>query len=349
MTNLQENEHENTLTSARRVPELYRQMAARLTLEWDDMSDSERRYTIHRWLVESRVWIANEQNSTDPWPLAQFRIVAESVVTALRPHHQARRLSIESLNEALEVVRRTERALSMSIKAAQDAGLVSSRDKPLLKQGPRRAYYRNGNLVEVPESQLPPRDIPTLNAFYPGSYGQGGGGAGGDGRRFASVSDALWEKALELASSKPGLLRRIKVLRVLEDLKATPDMADWVGSFEDMARQGYTSEQIAEVVGRSEDWVRRYASDHKIVIPGDKARARTRRYIDPMRVVRETAISLDGAVTALELIDVSALPVADQELSDLAMSMQRSLTAIRKVINKMKEQVNGTNHPSVEG
>jgi hypothetical protein len=76
-----------------------------------------------------------------------------------------------------------------------------------------------------------------------------------------------------------------------------------------------------------------------IDIPADRVLFKSGRPIDSTRIVRETAVGLEGTVSALELIDLSSLEV-NGELAEWTASIGRSLRAITKVHRQLKGTVN---------
>lgn len=310
------------------IPEDLRTILGQILYGWTEISTPERRHIVRQWLIQSKPWLAQEAQNEDPLAVSQFRYLAEDVANALN----AAKASTEMINEASEVVRRAERALAQSIKVGQKAGLVSSRDLPRVLPG--------GQVSNFVKNRPDTSQIHIVDDYYPPRGGRGGGAIGVDGRRFAEVDDDIWERALEIAVSHPGRLSRVKVIRAIVDLKGSSELVNWVVRFEDLANRGFTSTQIAEEIGRTQEWVKRYASEHNIVLPGDRARARTRQ-IDPMRIIRETAIGLEGTVTALDLVDLDALDPDDPELEEHWETIRHSTGLIRRFNQKLKEIVNG--------
>lgn len=328
--------------TANLVPEILRQLGGSILHERDDLSAGELFTTVQWFNTEAQAWFQAKTQDANPDPLPEFRLLAQEVAQSLRAEGFLSPEGALVYNEALEVLRRTERALGQSIKVGQDAGLISSRKSPKLPPGPQRDYYRGAVLIKVADRNLDSGEVRSVGDFYPPTLGKGGGETGRAGRLFAELDDDEWEKVLAEARAT-GFASRIHVVRVMNEWQAASrgGYTSVLAGIKDLAEQGYTSEQIGEALGYSEDNIRRRASAANIVIPGDEARRRTRKTIDPMRIVRETAIGLEGTVSALDLLDLSALSPDDPELAQWATSIQRSLRSITKMSKKLKEIVNG--------
>lgn len=101
------------------------------------------------------------------------------------------------------------------------------------------------------------------------------------------------------------------------------------------AAEGQSSGQIAGLIDTTETWVRRAARDEGIPIPADEVMNRTRR-IDSNRVVRETAIALEGLALGAQLVNPDVLDPA--ELGGWASSMTDSIRTLNRLVKQLKEK-----------
>src|SRR5262249_13585543 len=174
--------------------------------------------------------------------------------------------------------------------------------------------------------------------------GKGGGAAGFDSRQLATYDDDTFERAITYSRSLPGHLGRAKVLRSCHQLTGDPAITDLESLLRSYAERGYTSDQIAEEIGKSDHWVRRRVANLGVELPGNRARGK-RTAIDSTRIIRETATGLAGTVSALDLLDLSTVEISD-DLVEWTASIGRSLRAIQRKHRQLKEKVNGNESSS---
>jgi DNA-binding NarL/FixJ family response regulator len=100
-----------------------------------------------------------------------------------------------------------------------------------------------------------------------------------------------------------------------------------------LAAKGNTSRQIAEALGIGDEHVRNLANKLDVTLP-DKAIGRVQR-IDPNRVVTEAAITLDGVVMSLGLVEVTQLD--PDQIAEWATSLDQSLKSLNGFRKQLKE------------
>jgi ParB family chromosome partitioning protein len=106
----------------------------------------------------------------------------------------------------------------------------------------------------------------------------------------------------------------------------------------ELANSGHTSEQIAKTLGYSSAATLRVAAKKQgITIPADEALGvRTRKSIDSNRVVRETAIALDGLAMGVQLVNINDLDPA--EIDGWASSITTSIRTLNRLVRQLKEK-----------
>lgn len=112
--------------------------------------------------------------------------------------------------------------------------------------------------------------------------------------------------------------------------------ADRAEQIRALASSGMRSNQIAEEIGLGEAQVRAIARDEGIDIVADRIVPKS-RVIDSLRIVRETALTLDGATAPLALVDVNTLST-----EDVADVLPVLADAIRK-LSTFHKQLKGLN------
>lgn len=105
----------------------------------------------------------------------------------------------------------------------------------------------------------------------------------------------------------------------------------------DLARQGYSAEQMASKLGLSRsDQVRELARERDINIPADHAVGKRQR-LNSNRILSGVVDSLE--VAALSLQQVNPLDLDQDSAQEWVDSLTESLTALRKAANSIKESL----------
>lgn len=125
------------------------------------------------------------------------------------------------------------------------------------------------------------------------------------------------------------------------DGKSYPDksraaVADRIGKAKAMAKEGYTSRQIAAAIGITPanfaDFRKRHGIDEP---PADSVVGTRTRKLDSDRIASEVASSLEGLVMSLELVNLADLD--PEQIADWATSIRASLTALTRFHKQLKE------------
>jgi ParB-like chromosome segregation protein Spo0J len=104
-----------------------------------------------------------------------------------------------------------------------------------------------------------------------------------------------------------------------------------------LAASGYTSEQIAARLGQRAGHIRGVARELGVTITADAAMGvRTRKTIDSNRVVRETAIALEGLAMGVQLVNINDLDPA--EIDGWASSIAASIRTLNRLGKQLKEK-----------
>lgn len=104
------------------------------------------------------------------------------------------------------------------------------------------------------------------------------------------------------------------------------------------AAKGYSSIQIGDRLGRTDEWARDTARAAGITIPADEAMGRgTRKKIDSNRIVRETVTALEGLELSLRLIRYDELDQA--EIKNWADSLTTSIGVLRNLKKRLEKEM----------
>jgi len=109
----------------------------------------------------------------------------------------------------------------------------------------------------------------------------------------------------------------------------------------ELAKRGYTSLQIGDMITLRADIVSRYARDAGIDIPGNRAARTEVRRIDSARIVGETVNSLEGLAMGCELLDFRDLSNVDPTSIS---AWQQSLTASLKTLSTLRKEIRRVEH-----
>jgi len=123
------------------------------------------------------------------------------------------------------------------------------------------------------------------------------------------------------------------------DGKSYPDtsraaVAQRVGKAKAMAKEGYTSRQIANSLGLPVANFPDFKARHGIEVPADSTVGRA-RHLDSDRIVAETVSTLEGVVMGLDLVQMDGL--APDRIADWATSLSDSLRLLNRFQKQLKE------------
>lgn len=284
----------------------------------DTLDAGAREVAVTSMLDQARQWLERAKESTTPaQDVAAFRAFVATVAEAAKQ----KKLSEEIQLDALEMVRRSERALGVAIQQGQVAGeIVKQGDigaTPSSNRGGEPGTRRGDNLVR-------PTDFATRHELKDGIYPMSKG-----------VSEEVFDEALAVAREEGNLSRSNVISKVasLSSYKETRD-ARWE-RVAHLAANGVPSAQaLAEVGGYSrEDSFRKAARDRGITFPADKLTNFKR--IDPLFVVEQIVLGLEVTLTTLDLVTYEN--VTPEQAAQWLERLASPLRAIRKMQTELKE------------
>lgn len=151
-----------------------------------------------------------------------------------------------------------------------------------------------------------------------------------DGVEPETFDAAVTEAKSEGNLSRANVVRKVKK----EDGPTTRDQrADLI---RDLADKGYSSRQMPNKVGVSEETCREIARAYGISIPADKQLNRGRR-IDWTDAVAQTVVALENSVEFIEnQVDLSEVDLS--EADEWVSSLTKSIRALNRFVKQIKEQ-----------
>jgi len=278
----------------------------------ESLDPASREVAVTSMLDQARQWLERAKESTAPaQDVAEFRAFVATVAEAAKQ----KKLSEDIQLDALEMVRRSERALGVAIRQGQADGEVRSRGEG----GGDPAYVD------------PLRDS---NRMSPGSFFKHGTDANQTYAVTDNVTDDQFDAAIDAAKEEGNLSRSNVVRKVAEISTYRDQQADKWAQIAEMADQGYHSAQIAKSVGMSEQGLRKGARDKGIEMRADKLLGNSRR-IDPLYVIEQIVLSLEVSQSSLDV--VSFEDVTPQQASEWLERLTEPLRAIRQMQTALKE------------
>lgn len=218
----------------------------------------------------AKEWLAAALAGDDIERISEIKSQAE----AIRVYTIQRQLGKDAELSASEIVRRAERCIGLAIRKGQAEGRISQR-------GDQRSDQRRQKTLISPSVFLRPGDE-TVNTYA----------------MTDDVPADTFEAAIEEAKAE-GNLSRANVVR---KVKGEPRDASQWGRLEALVAEGHSSHQIASALGVSRHSVLIRAKKIGLSIHADVVLGRS-RYIDPTRVLRSFAETLDSLVPSCEQIE----------------------------------------------
>lgn len=262
-------------------------------------------------LENAKAWLSTAVDMTGPEEIAAAKAHIRTAETYARELHLSKDIQLD----AAEMVRRAEYALGRAIRKGQDEGTVAKRGD--LGGVPPRATRRT-----QPEHLVRARDM------------FGNANEWNDSLDMADNADPeQFDAALEEAKSE-GNLSRANVVRKVKNQVGPTTRDQRADLIADLATQGYSSRQMPEKVGVSEETVRQIARDFGIEIPADKAIRKTRRH-NSHRIASETVATLEGLAMGVRLINYDEID--PREAEQWAASLTDSLSELRRFHKQIKE------------
>lgn len=278
----------------------------------------ERGELITRALVKSKEWLAVATKGTDPAPIVEFRQWAATVAEMTRQKGLASDIQLD----ALEMVRRAERAIAQAVRHGQDAGEILKTGETARRPGqPVNGVYTSPE----PDRKPGPAEAAgvasraNLTHIYPLC----------DGTTDDEFDDAITEARAEKNLSRNNVRRK---LRAVTDLRTRRPLSERSQQIQHLAEQGYSSRQISKAIGIRADWIRELARRDGIEIRADQVMARVRD-VDPRHVINTTvndlASSLEVTWSLLQPEDFDSL--APDDINEWVESLDRSIQQLRKL------------------
>lgn len=270
-------------------------------------------------LTEARSWLAHAVEVSGPASIATFKAQMATVVEATKQLGLSKEIQLD----AVEMVRRAERAVGLAIRKGQVEGTIAKRGDvggspaPGVRGG-ASGSPRGGDL-DRPSQIIGADSGSELTPLY----------ALADG-----ISDEQFDDAIAEAKSEADLSRRNVVRKINQGTgRLSRDLR--LGRIAELADKSWTSDKIAKDLGLTEGHIRKLARDASIEIPADRAMHGMHRRIDHNRIASNTVTALDGLVSGLQLLNIHEVDLthADEWVTSLNASL-RSLNRFRNDLIK---------------
>lgn len=280
----------------------------------DSLDSAAREVAVTSMLDQARQWLVRAKESTAPaQDVAQFKAFIATVAEAAKQ----KKLSEEIQLDAVEMVRRSERALGVAIREGQERGAI--------ERAGASSFRGNQHMA----AEQPQGSLTSPLQFFNG---------GKEKTETYAMTDNVTDEEFDVAVSaakEEGNLSRANVVRKVQELSTYRDQQTekW-DKVAELAVQGFTSPQIAREVGMSEGGLRDGAKKKGITFPADKIVGRTRR-VNPLEVIEQIVMTIEVSQSSLEL--VSYEDVTPEQASEWLQRLAEPLRAIRKMQTELKE------------
>jgi hypothetical protein len=166
--------------------------------------------------------------------VAEFKAFVATIAEAAKQ----KKLSEEIQLDAVEMVRRSERALGIAVQQGQEAGEIMQRGETLSR----------GNRYVSRDQRDTAISKPSAESFFSGGHSERT-----DSYVMATATDEEYE-AVIVSGKEEGNLSRANVTAKVKDISSYRDKHEekWA-TIAEMADQGYRSAQIAKAVGMDGD------------------------------------------------------------------------------------------------
>ncbi|MBP5800779.1 hypothetical protein J2D78_01650 [Microbacterium maritypicum] len=279
----------------------------------DSLPKEQQELAVTMMLDQGRQWLVRALEATNPTrEVADFKAFVATVAEAAKQ----KKLSEDIQIDAVEMVRRSERALGVAIRKGQDAGEITTKGNRENYGGPHHRQSLNKTLSS-------PTD------FLP---------HGNDRMATYAMTDDVTDEQFEsvLAEAKDeGNLSRSNVVR---KIKALPTFSEaqsekWQ-TVADLANDRLTSAQIAKRVGMTEDGLRAGARRKGITFPADEVLGKTKR-INGLDVLERIVASIEADESVLGLVEFES--ITPEQAAELLQRLTSPLRAINRMKNRLKE------------
>lgn len=280
----------------------------------DSMSPEMQAIATTGMLDQCRQWLIRAVAAPPP-PLeaAEFKAFVSMIAEATKQ----KKLSEEIRLDADEMVRRSERALGLSIREGQKTGSVRT-------NGERDVVANQYGAAAFPiaeSSKASPGDYFNHHTDISQTYAV-----------TDNVSDEQFDAALSAAKDEGNLSRR-NVVRKVQELGTYREQQDekWE-SVAELSAQGFTSAQIAREIKMTESGLRESAKRKGIEFPADKL-AGTKR-INALEVLERIVLGFEVTESSLDL--VSYENVTKEQAAEWSNRLEAPLRAIRAMHTELK-------------
>lgn len=271
------------------------------------------------YLEQAKNWLATAVENTGPEQIAKARAEIATVAEATKQLHLSKDIQLD----AQEMVRRAEYAINRSIRVGQENGSIMTGTEAKVHAGKVRQH----GVGYADLTSVKPRPMDFVERH---EWNNTQGGISDLDIEPEQFEEVLAEAKAEGNLSRANVVRKVKSAGgpavVTRDMRAE--------MIRNLAEQGYTSRQMPEKVGVTEESVRLIARDFNIEIPADKVVGKQRR-MNHTQMVEQTVIALANEVDALKYIDFSEVDFS--EADEWVASLSQSISKLRKFANRIKE------------
>ncbi|MDH5134987.1 MULTISPECIES: hypothetical protein [unclassified Microbacterium] len=279
----------------------------------DSLPKEQQELAVTMMLDQGRQWLVRALEATNPArDVADFKAFVATVAEAAKQ----KKLSEDIQMDAVEMVRRSERALGVAIRKGQEAGEITTK-------GNRENYGGPHHRQSLDKTLSSPTD------FLP---------HGNDRMATYTMTDDVTDEQFEsvLAEAKgEGNLSRSNVVRKIKNLQSFSEVqAEKWQQISDLANDRLTSSQIAKRVGMTEEGLRAGARRKGIVFPADEVLGKTKR-INGLDVLERIVSSIEADESVLGLIEFES--ITPEQAAELLQRLTSPLRAINRMKNRLKE------------
>lgn len=247
----------------------------------------------------------------------------KSQAEAVRVYTTAKQLGRDAELAAAEIVRRAERGIGLSIRKGQDTGTIASPHMNL-RYAATSADVQDVNIRSVPEV-TGGMERSTLTEVYAVTD---------------DVSDEQFDEAVEEAKAE-GNLSRANVIRAVARKKIVRHgngndvTAERVAQARQLAQEGNTTAQIAEVLRYSVKGCQEFLRRYGITVPADAVMPRSKKRLDSNRIVNGTVEAVVGIGALHDQIVWGDLDT--DQCSYWVSSLNEAIRSLTTLRNNLKE------------
>lgn len=281
----------------------------------DSLPKEQQELAVTMMLDQGRQWLTRALEATNPArEVSDFKAFVATVAEAAKQ----KKLSEDIQLDAVEMVRRSERALGVAIRKGQDAGeIAKSGDIGGIAPGARSRSNQ---------------DLARVTDFAKADELSGNGG--GIYAMTDDVTDDQFESVLAEAKDE-GNLSRSNVVRKIKSLPTFSEaQAEKWQTVADLANDRLTSAQIAKRVGMSEKGLRQSARARGLTFPADEVLGKTKR-INGLEVLERIVSSIEADESVLGLIEFEN--ITPEQAAEWLERLSSPLRAINRMKSRLKE------------